>query len=139
HREPAQIVPSLASLCATLQSVDTDSPRTQAEIGRFSLYILGQGLDALEQARRKLPAERFIDVPYRALVASPGAVLVGLGERLGFDGGGVAVEEAGRWLAENRQHRAGRHHYALEDFGLTEEIIDEYFADYRERFGPLLA
>lgn len=139
HREPLQIVPSLASLCATLQSIDTDSPRTQAEIGRFSLYILGQGLSALEQARRRLPAERFIDIPYRELVASPGAVLVMLGERLGFDGGGVAVEEAGRWLAENRQHRAGRHRYALEDFGLTEAIIDEYFAEYRERFGPLLA
>jgi hypothetical protein len=138
HREPQQIVPSLASLCASLQAIDTDSPRTQAEIGRFSLYVLGQGLRALEQARRKLPSEHFIDIPYRELVASPGAVLRSLGERLGFDARGVAVEEAGRWLEENRQHKLGRHRYALEDFGLTDEIIEEDFADYRTRFGPLL-
>lgn len=138
HREPLQIVPSLASLCASLQSIDTDSPRTQAEIGRFSLYILGQGLRALEQARRKLPDERFVDIPYRELVASPGAVLRSLGERLGFDASGVAVEQAGRWLAQNRQHKLGRHQYALEDFGLTRDVIEEYFADYRARFGPLL-
>ncbi len=139
HREPEQIVPSLASLCATLQSIDTDSPRTQAEIGRFSLYVLGQGLRALEQARRKLPDDRFIDIPYRELVASPGAVLQSLGERLGFDARGVAVEDAGRWLAQNRQHKLGRHRYSLEDFGLTAGIIEEYFADYRTRFGALIA
>ncbi len=139
HREPEQIVPSLASMCATLQSVTTDSPRTSAEIGRYSLYLLGQGLRALEQARRTQPAERFIDIPYRELVASPGAVLRSLGERLGFDAGGVAVEEASRWLAENRQHKAGRHRYALADFGLTREVIDEDFADYRARFAALIA
>jgi hypothetical protein len=138
HREPAQIVPSLASLCASLQAIDTDSPRTQAEIGRFSLYILGQGLRALEQARRKLPDERFVDIPYRELVASPGAVMRSLGERLAFDARSVALEEAGRWLEENRQHKLGRHRYSLEDFGLTEGIIEEYFEDYRARFGPLL-
>lgn len=138
HREPAEIVPSLASLCASLQSIDTDSPRTQAEIGRFSLYILGQGLRALEQARRKLPDERFVDIPYRELVASPGAVLRSLGERLGFDARGVALEQAGRWLEENRQHKLGRHRYSLEDFGLSAAIIEEYFEDYRARFGPLL-
>lgn len=138
HREPVEIVPSLASLCASLQSIDTDSPRTQAEIGRFSLYILGQGLRALEQARRRLPDDRFVDIPYRELVASPGAVLRSLGERLGFDARGVALEQAGRWLEENRQHKLGRHRYSLEDFGLSAAIIEEYFEDYRARFGPLL-
>ncbi|MFO7567426.1 MAG: sulfotransferase [Enhygromyxa sp.] len=138
HREPAQIVPSLASLCASLQAIDTDSPRTQAEIGRFALYILGQGLRALEQARRTLPGEHFIDLPYRELVASPGAVLRDLGERLGFDAGTDALEQAGRWLAQNRQHKLGRHRYSLEDFGLSEEVIEEYFGDYRGRFGALL-
>lgn len=138
HREPLEIVPSLASLCASLQAIDTDSPRTAAEIGRFSLYVLGQGLRALEQARRVLPGDHFIDIPYRELLASPGAVLRDLGERLGFDARGVAVEEAGRWLEQNRQYKDGRHHYALEDFGLTEGIIEEYFEQYRARFGALL-
>ncbi|PRP92813.1 hypothetical protein ENSA5_47260 [Enhygromyxa salina] len=139
HREPAQVVPSFASLCATLQTVDTDSPRRPAEIGRFCLYILGRGLEALERARQQLPADRFVDLSYRELVASPGAVLRKLGARLDFNAEGVAVEEAGEWLERNRQHKSGRHQYSLDDFGLTPEVIDEYFATYRSRFGPLLA
>ncbi|KIG17143.1 hypothetical protein DB30_03740 [Enhygromyxa salina] len=135
HREPAQVVPSFASLCESLQSVDADSPRRPAEIGRFCLYILDHGLTALEQARQKLPAARFIDLSYRELVASPGATLRKLGAQLGFDATGVAVEEAGEWLERNRQHKLGRHQYSLDDFGLTEEVIDEYFAAYRARFG----
>jgi hypothetical protein len=62
-----------------------------------------------------------------------------LGEELGFAGEGVAVEEASRWLEDNRQHKAGRHRYTLDDFGLTDEVIEEYFAAYQVRFGPLLA
>jgi hypothetical protein len=138
HREPAQVVPSFASLCESWQSVDADAPRRPAEIGRFCLYILDHGLKALEQARQKLPAERFIDLSYRELVASPGAALRKLGGLLGFDAEGVAVEEAGEWLDDNRQHKLGPHQYSLDDFGLTEDVIDEYFAAYRARFGPLL-
>ena len=139
HREPAQVVPSFASLCATLQTVDTDSPRRPAEIGGFCLFILRRGLEALERARRTLPPERFVDLSYRELVASPGAVLRELGSTLGFDASGVAVEGAGEWLERNRQHKAGRHTYSLDDFSLPSEEIEATFADYRARFGPLLA
>ena len=138
HREPAQVVPSFASLCATLQAVDTDSPRRAAEIGQFCLFILRRGLQALEQARQKLGAERFIDLSYRELVASPGATLLDLGHRLGFDAAGVAVEEADEWLEHNRQHKLGRHQYSLDDFRLTPGDIDEDFSAYRARFGALL-
>jgi hypothetical protein len=138
HREPTQVVPSFASLCATLQSVDTDSPRRPAEIGHFCLFILGHGLRALERARTQLPAERFIDLSYRELIASPGATLVKLGNRLGFDARGVAVEGAGRWLEDNRALGPGKHAYSLDDFGLTGADIDDYFDAYRRRFGPLL-
>jgi selenocysteine lyase/cysteine desulfurase len=137
HREPEQVVPSFASLCATLQAVDTDSPRRPNEIGRSCLFIIGHGLRALERARQKLAPERFVDLSYRELVASPGSVVHKLGAKLGFDTGGVAVEEADEWLVHNRQHNRGRHLYSLDDFGIAPEIIDEYFADYRNRFGGL--
>ena len=133
HREPAEVVPSFASLCATLQSVDADAPRRPAEIGRFCLFILSHGLRALEQARQQA-GDRYIDLSYRELVAAPGAVLRDLGARLGFDGSGDAVEQAGEWLQESRAYKAGRHNYCLDDFGLVPEIIEEYFESYRARF-----
>ena len=138
HRDPAEVVPSFASLCASLQSVDTDSPRRAAEIGRFCLFILSHGLSALERARQEA-GDRYIDLSYRELVAAPGAVLRRLGKQLGFDASGDAADEAGAWLEQNRQYKAGRHNYSLADFGLEPEIMDEYFAAYKARFGPLLA
>ena len=139
HRQPSEIVPSLASMCATLQAIDTDAPRRPVEIGRFCLYALDQGLRSHEEARERIAGDRFIDLSYRELLAAPGAVVRRLGERLGFAGEGVAVEQASRWLEDNRQHKAGRHRYTLDDFGLSEAVIDEYFAAYHSRFAPLLA
>lgn len=138
HRMPAEVVPSLASLCWTWQSIDSDAPRTRAEVGRFCLYLLDRGLRALERARTRVPAERFVDISYRELVAAPGSVLRRLGEGLGFAAEGEAVEQAGEWLDRNRGSKASRHRYTLDDFGLDEEVLDEYFAAYRARFGRLL-
>ena len=141
HREPTEVVASLASMCETLQAVDADSRRQPGEIGRFCLFLLGLGLQALERARTALPATRFVDLSYRELIASPGAVLAKLGGRLGFDARGVAVEEAGEWLERNRQHGRSRHAYSLDGYGLTAADLDaegEHFVAYRRRFGPLL-
>ncbi|EDM81075.1 hypothetical protein PPSIR1_25886 [Plesiocystis pacifica SIR-1] len=138
HRDPAEVAPSLASLCATRQSVHTDAPRTRTEIGAYTLGLLDNGLRALERSRASLPAERFIDLPYRELIASPGEVLRRLGAKLDFATDADALERAGAWLTENRQHKAGRHRYTPEDFGFSEDILDEYFADYRSRFGLLI-
>jgi len=136
HREPSEIVPSFASLCATLQSVDTDSPRRPAEIGSFCLFILSKGIAALERARQKA-GDRYLDLSYRELVASPGATLRKLGSQLDFDGSASAVERAGEWLEQNRRQGEG-HEYALDDFGLTPAAIEEDFAAYRARFEWLL-
>ena len=42
---------------------------------------------------------------------------------------------ATRFLQRNPQHRHGRHHYALADFGLTADEVARRFAAYREHFG----
>ena len=137
HREPDQVAPSLASLCATWQAVDGDAPRSSAELGAYTLRMLELGLRALERSRASLPAERFIDLPYRELIAAPGEVVRRLGAQLGFDGEGSAVAEADRWLRDNRS-APGRHRYKLDDHGFDEEILDESFAEYRRRFAHLL-
>jgi len=139
HRDPSEVAPSLASLCATLQAADTDARRCPAEIGAYTLDILDHGLRALERGRASLPAERFIDLSYRELIAAPGSVLRRLGGRLGFDTDASALADADAWLGENRQHKAGKHRYSVDDFGLSDDIMDEYFASYRARFGNLLS
>nr|WP_255216031.1 sulfotransferase [Pseudenhygromyxa sp. WMMC2535] len=134
HRDPDQVAPSLASMCATMQSVDSDAPRSAAEIGAYSLRILERGLQALERSRATLPAARFIDIPYRELIAAPGEVVRRLGRQLEFRVDTEALADAGEWLTANRPPRVGGHRYELEDFGFSPELLAESFSDYRGRF-----
>lgn len=138
HRDPVEVAPSFASFCATYQTVDSDAPRSRAEIGAYTLTILDNGLRALERSRATLPSERFIDLPYRELVAAPGSVVGRLGRQLGFSTSHTALAGADQWLRENSQNKAGRHRYTADDFGLSADILDEQFADYRARFANLL-
>jgi len=39
-----------------------------------------------------------------------------------------------KWLKENPQGKKGRNTYNLADFGITEEMIQERFADYRNKY-----
>jgi hypothetical protein len=38
------------------------------------------------------------------------------------------------WLADNPQHKHGRHRYSLEQFGLTPDAVTERLGDYAARF-----
>ena len=41
---------------------------------------------------------------------------------------------AERYVTANPQYRFGRHHYLLEYFGLSEQVMDQAFAAYREAY-----
>lgn len=45
-----------------------------------------------------------------------------------------ARRKAGEYTQANQQNRFGRHAYRLSDFGLNEEIIEENFSNYREKY-----
>ena len=38
------------------------------------------------------------------------------------------------WHSNNEQHRFGKHEYSLDEFGLSETMINERFGDYIKRF-----
>ena len=42
-------------------------------------------------------------------------------------------QQAKTFMKRNPQNRFGRHVYHLSDFGLSEEIIEDYFSFYREK------
>lgn len=126
HRDPAEAIPSLASLCHTLHAMDSSqsSPmRTGAEV----LALAEAAADAVQAARAAHPGARFVDLPYRTLVADPMATLRDLVATLGEPTDDVGAPAA--WLGANRQHSAGRHPYSAEMFGLRAEALRERFAE----------
>ena len=49
-------------------------------------------------------------------------------ERLGYPTDAALKARMQQWLAENPSDKHGKHNYALEDFGLTPEIIRDRLA-----------
>ena len=56
-------------------------------------------------------------------------------ERIYSSSGGLTTELRSRFVQhelENPHRKYGTHHYSLEDFGLTHEVIDKHTTRYRE-------
>lgn len=53
--------------------------------------------------------------------------------KAGIDFDAEAVQQSEAFMKRNPQNRFGRHVYHLSDFGLSEEIIEDYFSFYREK------
>lgn len=136
HRDPLDVMASLASLSTMLRSAFSESADPQA-IGREMSRRWGDAvLDAV--ARRdagELPEERFIDIDYRRIVHEPIETIRAIYARFERALTHEAEGAMRAFLAANPKDKHGRHRYSLEDFGLDREREARRFADYRARFG----
>jgi hypothetical protein len=133
HRDPVETVPSFCSLVSHgwgIMSNHVDPLQVGAQWTRKIDRMLARAL-ATRDARA---GAGFIDVHYRDLVKDPVGVVEQLCAKLGVAWDDGTREHLTRWLANNRQHKHGKHVYLAEDFGLDEAAIAERFKDYRERF-----
>ena len=129
HRDPADSLPSLASLLRFLHQVFA-SPPPAKEAGKFTVEYLEKILAAGQRTRTsaQFPSAQALDLKYHDLVADPvGTVLKILGHfKYEEDPGLVSRLEA--FCQANKQHRKGKHHYSLEEFGLESGEIRQRFA-----------
>ncbi|MDI2130648.1 sulfotransferase family protein [Yinghuangia seranimata] len=134
HRDPAVTVASTCSLVRSLSGTFTETDHS-ATIGRTWSGNLATMADRVLDHRARHGDGRFLDVAYADLVGDPigtvRTVYGWLGRELDAD-----TEAAMRaHTQENKQHKFGRHTYALDDFGLTDEWVNDRFAAYREAYG----
>jgi hypothetical protein len=134
HRDPAEVLPSYCSMCASLSVGSSTTYRKELQ-GAHWMRRFRDGLERLEAIRSALPPEQVIDVGYADTVSDP----LGTGERImaalgfGFDARDrAAMEQA---VAENSREARPKHKYAAVDFGLTGEGIARDFAFYQEKYG----
>jgi len=133
HRDPLRTSPSLFSMITHLQMIFSDDVDPKR--------VANDCLDKIEKMARSAISTRervadrgFIDVSYYDLVEDPirevERVYAAAGKRLTPEA--RAVMEASRRV--NKQHKYGRHKYALADFGMTEDDVERRIADYRAHF-----
>ena len=133
HRDPRVAVTSFCSMVAHGRGMFSDYV-DPAEIGRHWCYKTRRMVELAMKTRAEAPEGRFVDVSYYDLIRDPIAQLRRIYEVAGvdFDDGTTALAE--QYVAANPQNRFGKHHYRLEDFGLSEDVMDEAFAAYREAY-----
>lgn len=136
HRDPLQVAASVASLHTTLRSTFSDIA-DPFEIGTEVCARWAEGMRRALAARDSgvLPASRFVDVSYDALVREPLGAVRQLYAQLDRELTPAAEERMRRFLAANPKDRFGRHHYTLAQFGLEPAQVRSTFASYCARFG----
>ncbi len=130
HRDPRTAIASVCSLAA--QATAGWSTRFRGKvIGRDQLETWAAGLDEFTRARARHDPARFCDIEYSDFVVNPMGAVESVDQHFGLPLSGRAMD-AMRVLCEQGTGGGGQaHHYALADFGLTGEQVDERFAGYR--------
>lgn len=134
HRDPRKTLPSFCSLVAHSRAIFSDHVDPE-EIGWHWGRKTRRMVDSSLQYRASIDEANFVDVSYYDLIENPVSQLRRIYQRAGIEFTHEAEHEADLFLQQNPQHRFGRHAYQLEDFGLSEQWIEENFSEYRQQFG----
>jgi hypothetical protein len=124
HRAPEAVVASYCSLIRAVRSMMSDDVDLAA-IGQRALNIFKEMLARVAAYRAEHGADAICDVDYKMLTRDPidavAKVYAHFGETLSAD----AEARMRGFLADNPQGKHGSHQYALEDYGLTADMVRE--------------
>ncbi|POF43726.1 sulfotransferase [Pseudomonas laurylsulfativorans] len=132
HREPARTIPSLASFIHTLWLLYSDKVDAEA-VGEQWNRRMARALRHAMAVRERMPKERFLDVHFEDTVAEPQAVVERIYQFAGLELTMQTRATMGQWLQANGREKRAVHHYSPDQFGLSEEILQRDYAEYRAR------
>lgn len=133
HRDPARVLPSLCSLFKVMHQLTSDSADPRL-LGPMLLGRLAARINDYIEIREQLGNDRFHDIGFRELLSDPVAAVENFQRRFDYPFDDEARRRMQHWLIEHPQHKHGQHHYTLEQFGLTQAMVDSAFDRYRQRF-----
>lgn len=129
HRDPAKVVPSVASLCATLRSMHSDAVDPEA-VGRHWRDRCHHALEVSASHLADWDAATVFHLPYAELVDDPVGSIERAYQRFGFDLCDLGRRRMAAWHEQHPRERNGAHHYDAASFGLDEEALRREFAGY---------
>jgi hypothetical protein len=137
HRDPLNVIPSVASILYSTAWVRSDAVSAEAVLSWFTGESCAAQLDAGLAFRDSghVDSERFCDVRSSDLMRDPFATLSGVYDHFGIP---FTAEAEGRmrdYLAAKPRGRHGAHRYDFADTGLDPARERERFRAYQERFG----
>ena len=92
-------------------------------------------MDRYLKARDGLKAQdRVVDVAYDQVRTDPMSIVREVYKSAGRTMSAEAEKKMSDWHKNNEQHQHGKLEYSLEEFGLSETVIDNAFSEYIHRF-----
>lgn len=136
HRDPVDVLASVASLTATLYQVFSDHV-DRREIGAEVVDRWVLGTERVIRARRTPAgaASRILDVAYGDVLGDPIGTVRRIYAHFGWSLSERAHAAMVRFLAANPKNKHGEHRYALADFGIDRADVTARFQTYYEFFG----
>ena len=137
HRDPLEVLPSVASILYSTAYVRSDAVDPEALLGWFTgetcLGLL-DGMTALRASGEVDPAQ-FHDVRYEALVARPFETIASLYDHFGLRLSAEAEARMRAYHATKPKGKHGAHRYDFSATGFDLATERERFRAYRERYG----
>ena len=133
HRDPVETIPSLASLIAGVWVIYSDQA-DPVEVGRQWARKFARGMAHSMAVREQLGEARFLDLWFRDTVSQPLEEIRKIYDFMGMELTPEATAEMSRWQDFNRRELRPPHQYTLDQFGFSEEGLQQQFRLYRERF-----
>ena len=132
HRDPAEVLPSNASLIAHLRGVSeaVDAKSVGAE---QMIWLEGLKRTMAYRERAARPGQ-FVDIQYRDFVSDPLEAVRVIYAHFGIELTADAEVAMRAFMADNQQEKHGKHVYTAEQFGLDAKTLHREFADYIHRY-----
>jgi hypothetical protein len=135
HRDPLEVVPSIASLHVVLRrtfSRAVDPLAVGPEVSRMLVDDIRRGFAARDDGCA--PPERFLDVWYTQLLDDPLAVVRRIYWHFDLPLSADAERRMRTYLATHPKDRNGPHVYSLAQFGLDAEVERARYREYWDRW-----
>lgn len=134
HRDPGDVVVSMATMLAYAARVHVESPDPVA-IGRHWERILTEMLDACVRDRDLLPASNSVDVRFADFMADELGTVAGIYDLAGQPLDARARAAQGEYIASHVRNRHGRVVADPSTVGIDPAAVRSSLTAYRSRFG----
>ncbi len=134
HRDPRSVIGSWSNLSSYYRKIYSDDVDKQL-IGPSWLSYWSSIMNKSMDLRDQMTPGRILDVGFREICDDIETVITDIYAAAGLSVSEAALDDMRAWEAEHQQHKHGVHHYALEEYGLTPEMVDKAFARYNSKYG----
>lgn len=129
HRTPTATVPSMFNL-VYFGNKTFCQQRDPKEIGEHWFRKNKLLCERAMQARGRIPPEAIMNIAYEDFISGKLNTLKEIFNFLHLDWSKALEEHATAFLAQNQQHKHGKHVYKAEWYGFSDETIQTHFAPY---------